>query len=176
MPTEGRTGIRAATADDCAEIADIFGHYAVSSVATFEEKPLPVPEWKAKLAGITGNGLPFLVAEAADRVIGYAYAAPWRPKPAYRHTVEDTVYLNPGWTGRGLGGQLLTELLTRSARAGARQMVAVIADSGDGPSATLHRRLGFTDAGRLTAVGFKHGRWIDTFLLQRDLTTWPETA
>jgi phosphinothricin acetyltransferase len=176
MPTEERVGIRAATADDCPEIADIFGHYAVSSVATFEENALSVPEWKEKFAGITGRGLPFLVAETGGGVVGYAYAGAWRPKPAYRHTVEDSIFLDPGWTGRGLGGRLLAELLTCSTRAGAAQMIAVIADSGDGPSATLHRRLGFTDAGRLAAVGFKHGRWIDTFLLQRDLATWPETA
>jgi L-amino acid N-acyltransferase YncA len=170
MTAEERVSIRAAEAGDCPEIADIFRHYAVSSVATFEEKPLSVPEWKEKFAGVIGKGLPFLVAEASGRVVGYAYAGPWRPKPAYRHTVEDSVYLDPGWTGRGLGGLLLAELLTRSARAGARQMIAVIADSGDGPSAALHRRHGFTDAGRLAAVGYKHGRWIDTFLLQRDLT------
>ncbi|HWG02168.1 MAG TPA: GNAT family N-acetyltransferase, partial [Trebonia sp.] len=91
-------------------------------------------------------------------------------KPAYRHTVEDSVYLAPGWTGRGLGRLLLPELLARSAHAGARQVIAVIAGAGDGPSAALHRRFGFTDAGRLVNVGFKHGHWLDTLLLQRELT------
>ena len=176
MPTEERVGIRAATADDCSDIADIFGYYAVSSVATFEENALSAREWKEKFIGITGRGLPFLVAETGGRVVGYAYAGAWRPKPAYRRTVEDSIFLDPRWTGRGLGGRLLAELLTCSTRAGAAQMIAVIADAGDGPSATLHRRLGFTDAGLLAAVGFKHGRWIDTFLLQRDLATWPGTA
>jgi len=92
--------------------------------------------------------------------------SPWRPKPAYRHTVEDTVYLAPGHTGRGIGGRLLGALLAGCADAGVRQ---VIADSGDGASAALHRRFGFAQAGRLTAVGRKHGRWIDTILMQREL-------
>jgi phosphinothricin acetyltransferase len=101
---------------------------------------------------------------------GYAYAAPWRPKPAYRHTVEDSVYLAPDRTGRGLGRRLLDALLTRCAQAGVRQVVAVIADTGDGASVALHRSFGFADVGRLTGVGRKHGRWVDTVLMQCDLT------
>ena len=100
---------------------------------------------------------------------GYAYASPWRPKPAYRYTVEDTVYVSPGYTGRGLGGALLGALLAGCAQAGARQVIAVIADSGSDASAALHRRFGFTQAGRLAGVGRKHGRWIDTVLMQREL-------
>ena len=98
--------------------------------------------------------------------------SPWRPKPAYRLTVEDTVYLAPGATGRGLGRRLLAELLARAGQAGARQMVAVIADAGTDSEASiaLHRALGFAHAGRLTAVGHKHGHWIDTVLMQRGLT------
>jgi phosphinothricin acetyltransferase len=107
------------------------------------------------------------------RVAGYAYAVPWRSKPAYRHTIEDSVYLAPGWTGRGLGRLLLTALVGYCARAGARQMIAVIADSEAGASVALHRACGFTDAGRLAGVGFKHGRWIDTLLLQRGLAADP---
>ncbi len=100
---------------------------------------------------------------------GYAYAGPWRPKPAYQHTVEDTIYLAPDVTGQGLGTALLDSLITETTRAGRRRMIAVIADTGSDASAALHRRFGFTDAGRLTAVGHKHGRWIDTLLLQRPL-------
>jgi L-amino acid N-acyltransferase YncA len=156
-----------------------------SSVATFEERPWDVRDWAAKVGGLADLGLPCLVAEAAGpqmtgtrttgtrptgaRVVGYAYVSPWRPKPAYRHTVEDSVFLAPGWTGRGIGGRLLRELIAQSAAAGARQMIAVIADAGNDASAALHRRHGFTDAGRLANVGFKHGRWIDTVLLQREL-------
>jgi phosphinothricin acetyltransferase len=111
------------------------------------------------------------VAEAeGDRAVcGFAYASPWRPKPAYRHTVEDTVYLSPGHTGRGIGSALLGTLLAGCAEAGARQVIAVIADTGSDASAALHRRFGFTQAGRLSGVGRKHGRWIDTVLMQKDL-------
>jgi L-amino acid N-acyltransferase YncA len=105
------------------------------------------------------------------QVIGYAYASPWRPKPAYRYTVEDTIYLLPGWTGKGVGRALLDRLLADCARAGAQQVIAVIADTGDDASAALHRAFRFSDAGRLTGVGHKHGRWVDTVLMQRDLST-----
>jgi len=175
----GQALIRAAEADDLGVIAAIFAHYVTTSVSTFEETPPTVSEWEQKLSGISELGLPFLVVEAGGgsawgaRVAGYAYAGPWRPRPAYRHTVEDSVYLAPGWTGRGLGTMLLTALLDHCARAGARQMIAVIADSGAGASIALHRACGFTDAGRLAGVGFKHDRWIDTLLLQRGLTADP---
>jgi phosphinothricin acetyltransferase len=109
------------------------------------------------------------VAETEGEIDGYAYAAPWRTKPAYRHTVEDTIYLAPGSTGRGLGGELLSELILRSEKAGARQMIAVISDTGTDASLALHRRHGFTGAGTLKAVGHKHGRWVDTVLMQLSL-------
>ena len=99
----------------------------------------------------------------------FAYASPWRPKSAYRHTVEDTVYLSPGCTGRGIGSALLGTLLAGCAAAGARQVIAVIADTGSDASAALHRRFGFTQAGLLSGVGRKHDRWIDTLLMQKDL-------
>ncbi|GAA5073998.1 GNAT family N-acetyltransferase [Streptomyces similanensis] len=158
--------VRAALRADLAEVADIYGHYALHSVATFDEAPRPLAEWELKFDEIAGRGLPFLVAEEAGRIVGFAYAAPWRPKPAYRDTVEDTVYLAPDSTGRGLGAALLDALLTACGAAGVRQVVAVITDPGSEASAALHRRLGFTDAGRLTAVGRKHGRLLDTVLLQ----------
>ena len=110
--------------------------------------------------------------EADETVCGYAYASPWRPKPAYRHTVEDSVYLAPDRTGQGLGRALLGPLLTGCADAGVRQVVAVIADDGSDASVALHRSFGFAHVGRLTAVGHKHGAWIDTVLMQRDLTTF----
>ena len=165
--------IRAAEANDLGVIAGIFAHYVTASVTTFEETPPTIREWENKLSGTSQLGLPFLVIEADEGVAGYAYAVPWRPKPAYRYTVEDSVYLAPGWTGRGLGRLLLTALLAHCSRVGARQMIAVIADSGAGASLALHRACGFTDAGRLAGVGFKHGRWIDTLLLQRELAAGP---
>jgi L-amino acid N-acyltransferase YncA len=163
--------VRAATVADLEQVAAIFAHYVTDSVATFEEEPPAVGAWEQRLADLSARGLPFLVAEAGAGVCGYAYATPWRPKPAYRHTVEDSVYLAPGHTGRGIGSALLGSLLTECTAAGARQMIAVIADTGSDASAALHARYGFTVAGRLTAVGCKHGRWIDTMLMQRDLAS-----
>ena len=164
-----RVRVRPATPADLGLVADILAFYVRNSVATFEEEPPGVPHWRQRLGDLTERKLPFLVAEADGTVAGYAYASPWRPKPAYRHTVEDSVYLAPGQQGRGLGRLLLESLLARCADAGVRQVIAVIADSGDPASAALHRACGFAEAGRLSQVGFKHGRWIDTVLLQREL-------
>ncbi|WP_413800866.1 N-acetyltransferase family protein [Streptomyces iranensis] len=180
--------IRDATHADLDAIAAIFGHYVTETVVTFEETPPTAEDWARRLAELTDRGLPFLVAEVDDglkaleddgltvpeddglTVVGYAYAGPWRPKPAYRHTAEDAIYLAPGRTGAGLGAALLGALLSRCAEAGVRQVVAVIADSGSDASAALHRRFGFRPAGLLAGVGHKHGRWIDTHLMQCDLT------
>ncbi len=162
--------IRPATRDDLDAVAAIFGHYVTSSVVTFEVTPPTVEYWRRTRDDLAGRGLPFLVCESAGRVVGYAYAAPWRSKPAYQHTVESTIYLAPDCTGRGLGHQLLDELLRRCAQAGVEQVIAVIADSGSPASAGLHSACGFTEAGRLRNVGRKHGRRIDTLLMQRDLT------
>ncbi|WEO99646.1 N-acetyltransferase family protein [Streptomyces sp. FXJ1.172] len=162
--------VRTATASDLKAVADIYTHYVRHSVATFEEIPPTVAHWKQRLDDLSGRKLPFLVAESDGAVTGFAHASPWRPKPAYRNTVEDTIYLAPDATGLGLGTALLEAVITESARAGMRQMIAVIADTGSEASRALHRRFGFTDAGHLVGVGHKHGRWIDTFLMQRTLT------
>ncbi|WP_406315378.1 GNAT family N-acetyltransferase [Streptosporangium sp. NBC_01639] len=162
--------VRPAGAGDLDRIAEIFSHYVISGVSTFEEVPPVVAHWRQRLDDLADRRLPFLVAEVGGEVIGYAYAGPWRPKPAYRHTVEDTIYLAPGWTGRGWGRALLGALLAGCANAGVRQVIAVIADTGDDASVALHRAFGFTHAGRLGGVGHKHGRWIDTTLMQCDLT------
>jgi len=156
---------------DLAGVQRIFAHYVAASVATFEESPPTVAAWRRRLDALAGLRLPFLVARDGGEVTGYAYASPWRPKPAYRHTVEDSIYLDPGHTGRGLGRALLGALLAGCAAAGVRQVIAVIADTGDAASTALHDSFGFTPAGRLAAVGRKHGRWVDTVLLQRDPTT-----
>lgn len=161
--------IRAATPEDVKAVAEIYAHYVTTSVATFDETSRTLDDWRRRLEELTGRGLPFLVADLSGEVAGYAYAGPWRPKPAYRHTVEDTIYIAPGHLGRGLGKALLGTLVAESTQAGMRRMIAVIADTGDGASAALHHRFGFTEAGRLTEVGYKHGRWIDTLLMQRPL-------
>jgi L-amino acid N-acyltransferase YncA len=161
--------IRPATPEDLDEVARIFAHYVTSSLTTFEETAPTVPDWRRRLDELDVRGLPFLVAEACGEVVGYAYASPWRAKPAYRHTAEDSIYLAPAWTGKGLGRALLDSLLTRCAAAGVRQVIAVIADTGEEASAALHRACGFAEVGRLGRVGYKHGRWLDTVLMQRDL-------
>ncbi len=163
--------VRAAVPADAGPVATIFAHYVATSVATFEEVAPTAADWRRRLGDLAARNLPFLVAEAEPdgAVCGFAYASPWRPKPAYRHTVEDTLYLSPGHTGRGIGSALLGGLLAGCAEAGARQVIAVIADTGSDASAALHRRFGFTQAGLLSGVGRKHGRWIDTVLMQKDL-------
>ena len=161
--------VRAAVPADAEQVAAIFAHYVTTSVATFEEIPPTAADWQRRLDDLTSQDLPFLVAEAEGTSCGFGYASPWRPKPAYRHTVEDTVYVSPAHTGLGLGSALLGGLLAGCAAAGVRQVIAVIADTGSDASAALHRRFGFTEAGRLAGVGRKHGRWIDTVLMQREL-------
>jgi L-amino acid N-acyltransferase YncA len=163
--------VRTAVQADLEQVAAIYAHYVITTEATFEEIPPTAADWRRRLDDLAGRDLPFLVAESGGVVGGYAYAAPWRPKPAYRHTVEDTVYVSPGHTGLGLGSALLGALLAECERVGARQVIAVIADTGSDASAALHRRFGFAQAGRLSGVGRKHGRWIDTVLMQRRLGT-----
>ncbi|RCV49160.1 GNAT family N-acetyltransferase [Marinitenerispora sediminis] len=158
--------VRAVRTEDLAAVAGIYRHYVLHTRVTFDEVPPTPRDWQERAADLTRRGLPFLVAELDGAVVGYAYAAPWKPKPAYRHTVENSVYLAPDRTGRGLGGRLLAELLEECARCGVHQVVAVIADSGTESSAALHLRHGFTEVGRLRRVGRKHGRWIDTRLFQ----------
>jgi L-amino acid N-acyltransferase YncA len=161
--------IRRTAADDLDDIGAIYAHHVRSSVATFETAAPDQAEWLHRLQSVTDRGLPFLTATLHGRIAGYAYCAPWKTRPAYRHTVEDSIYLAPDAVGRGIGGRLLDALLTECAGAGVREVVAVIVDADAAASLALHRNRGFVDAGRLTAVGFKHGRWLDTVLLQRSL-------
>ena len=168
-PQPGGAELRPVTAADAGAVSRIYAHHVAHSVATFDTVAPGPAEWVAKAAGIAAAGWPFLVAVDAGEVIGFAYVAPWRTRPAYAHTVEDTVYLAPGRSGRGTGRALLTEVLARAAAAGAEQSIAVIADSGDPASLALHRSLGFAEAGRLCAVGRKHGRLLDIVLMQASL-------
>ncbi|MFI7420758.1 GNAT family N-acetyltransferase [Nonomuraea sp. NPDC049684] len=163
------TTIRELTEADVPAVTAIYAHYVTGGVATFDETPPGAGEWRAKTAALAAAGLPFLVAEDDGAVTGYAYLSQYRPKPAYRHSLEDSIYLAPGATGRGLGRLLLGELIRRASATDARSLIAVIADGGDPASLRLHAAFGFQEAGRLSNVGFKHGRWIDTVLLQLDL-------
>lgn len=163
MPT------RTATPDDLDAIAEIYAHYVRTSVATFEMDPPDRAEWRRRFDAITEGGLPFLATERDGVVAGYAYCAPWKTRPAYAATVEDSVYVAPSALGQGCGSELMRALLDACGSAGIREVIAVIADSGDPASVQLHHRFGFTDAGRLVRVGYKHDRFIDTLLLQRSL-------
>ena len=162
--------IRPAVTDDLNAIAEIYAHYVLTGVATFELTPPDSGEWRRRFDAVAERELPFVTATLDGGVAGYAYCAPWKTRPAYRHTVEDSVYLAPTAVGLGIGGRLLDTLLSQCAGAGVRQVIAVIVDSDGAASVALHRNRGFVEAGRLTAVGYKHGRWLDTLLLQRSLT------
>jgi phosphinothricin acetyltransferase len=162
--------VRPTTADDLDAIADIYSHHVRTGVATFEVDPPDAQEWRRRFGAVADAGLPFISAEMDDGIAGYAYCVQWKSRAAYRHTVEDSIYVAPGAFGRGVGGRLLDALLTGCADAGIRQVIAVVVDSDADASLALHRDRGFIDVGRLTAVGYKHGRWLDTVLLQRTLT------
>ncbi|WP_123684454.1 GNAT family N-acetyltransferase [Amycolatopsis thermoflava] len=155
---------------DLPAIAGIYEGYVRTSTATFELEPPGLAEWARRFTAITDAGLPFLVAEVDGRVAGYAYCSPWKTRPAYRRTAENSIYLAPWSTGRGVGGALLDALLSRCQENGIREVIAVIADPERNPaSPALHRRRGFADVGVLRNVGYKHDRWLDTLLLQKSL-------
>jgi phosphinothricin acetyltransferase len=160
---------RPASAGDLPILREIYAGHVMNGAASFEEVPPDLAEFGRRWRHISELGLPYLVASEGDRVLGYAYAGPYRPRSAYRFTVEDSVYLDPTATGRGIGRQLLTAIIEGATAAGKRQMVAVIGDSANRASIALHARLGFTEVGAFRAVGFKFGRWLDTVLMQRML-------
>lgn len=161
--------VRDATEADLDAIHAIYAHHVRHSVASFEETPPDVDELRDRRDAVLRHGLPYLVAECDGRIAGYAYATPYRTRSAYRHTIEDSIYIDDAQRGRGIGRALLAALLARCEAGPWRQMIAVIADGGTGGSTSLHRAFGFEPAGVLKAVGFKHGRWIDTALMQRAL-------
>ncbi|SAK59435.1 phosphinothricin N-acetyltransferase [Caballeronia temeraria] len=161
--------VRDAAPGDFDAIAHIYSHYVENALATFEEIAPSADDMRARHAAIAGAGLPYLVAELDGRLAGYAYASAYRPRSAYRHTIEDSVYVADGFHGRGIGLALLTALIGRCERGPWRQMIAVIGNSGNAGSIALHARLGFEHVGVLRDVGFKHGRWVDTVLMQRAL-------
>ena len=171
----GDAVVRASAEADVPAIQAIYAHHVLTGLASFEEVPPDPAEIARRRAEITGRGLPHLVAEVEGRVAGYAYAGPYRARVAYRFTVEDSVYVAPEATGRGLGSLLLAALIRDCEAWGARQMVAVIGDSGNLGSVRLHARAGFREAGTLRAVGFKLGRWVDSVLMQRPLGQGEET-
>lgn len=161
--------VRPGTGDDIGAVTDIYAHAVRHGSSSFEIVAPDIAEMARRRAEVIGRGLPWLVAQAGNDVVGYAYATPFRARAAYRFTLEDSIYLHPRAQRAGIGRVLLAELLARCEQTGARQMVAVIGDSNSLASIALHRRLGFAHSGTLKAVGWKFGRWIDVVLMQRAL-------
>jgi phosphinothricin acetyltransferase len=161
--------IRDALEADMAAVLAIYAPHVLQGLSTFEEVPPSLDDMGGRFAAVKELGLPYLVAEQDARVVGYAYATSYRPRAAYRHTVEDSVYVASGMGGRGIGLSLLSALIERCEAGPWRQMLAVIGNSANAGSIALHRRLGFQPIGTLTAVGFKLGQWVDTVLMQRAL-------
>jgi len=150
-------------------LAAVYAPHVVRGTATFELEPPDPAEMERRWRDVTSRGLPYLVAVSGDEVVGYAYAAPYRPRAAYRFTLEDSVYLRDDARGKGIGRALLAALIEASERAGARQMIAVIGDSGNAASIGVHVALGFRHIGVLASVGNKFSRWLDVVLMQRAL-------
>ncbi len=163
--------IRSATASDVAAVTEIYAHYVRHSTTTFEIDAPDQGEMERRRSEIASHGLPYLVAELDGRVTGYAYSQRYRPRPAYRFTVEDSIYIHPEYRRRGLGSVLLASLIERSCAAGCRQMIAIIGDSANVSSIALHENLGFRKVGVLEETGYKFDHWIDTVLMQRALNT-----
>ncbi len=159
--------IRDAAEEDVAQVAEIYGHHVLTGLASFEEVAPPASEMLARYRAVRQGGFPYLVAVIEGQVVGYSYATLYRTRTAYRHTLEDSVYVREGFGGRGIGAALLAALLERCRGGPWREMIAVIGDSGNAPSINLHRRLGFRMVGTLEAVGFKFGRWVDSVIMQR---------
>lgn len=161
--------IRDATAGDMAAIAAIYAQDVTGGTGTFELDPPDVGEMIRRHATITALGLPWLVAEVDGAVAAYAYAGPFRTRPAYRYTVEDSIYVDAAHQGKGLGKALLVELIARCAALGLRQMLGVIGDSANAGSVALHAACGFEMVGTMTSVGWKFEQWRDVVFMQRAL-------
>ena len=160
--------IRPATARDAAAITAIYDHYVRTTSHNFEYETPDAAEISRRMEEVRQSGLPYLVAEVEGRVVGYAYAAQYRPRPAYRFAVENSLYVDKEWVGQGIGSQLLTALVEACRKTGIKQMIAGI--GGDNPaSIALHLGLGFKHVGVLQNVGFKFDRWRDVTLMQKAL-------
>jgi L-amino acid N-acyltransferase YncA len=161
--------IRPAEPADLAAVTRIYDHAVRNGTASFEIDPPDESEMRRRYVALCADGYPFLVAELGKTVAGYAYAGPHRARPAYRWSIEDSIYVAPRSQRQGLGHALLDGLIREAQARGFRQMIAVIGDSANAASIELHRGLGFRIVGILDNVGFKFGRWLDSVLMQRPL-------
>jgi phosphinothricin acetyltransferase len=161
--------IRTAEPRDIAAITRIYAHAVQHGTASFELEAPDETEIKKRYATLREGRFPFIVADIDGEIAGYAYAGPYRLRPAYRFTVEDSIYIEPAMQRRGIGRALLQRLLAEAEAEGFRQMVAVIGDSGQTASIELHKALGFRMVGTFEAVGYKFGRWLDSVMMQKAL-------
>jgi L-amino acid N-acyltransferase YncA len=161
--------IRSATLADLAAITRIYAHSVETGTASFELEPPDHAEMTRRMQSLLDGGFPYIVAETGGTISGYAYAGPYRPRRAYRFSVEDSIYVDPSAHRQGIGRALLARLIEESERRGFRQMIAVIGDSAQTPSIELHRAAGFRMVGNVQNVGYKFERWLDTVLMQRVL-------
>jgi len=161
--------IRPSQDSDIDAITRIYAHHVLHGTGTFETTPPSIDDMVARRADVLAKGLPWLVLEDAGQVQGFAYGNWFKPRPAYRFSVEDSIYLAPEAAGRGLGKALLAELLAALERGGTRQVMAVIGDSGNTGSVGVHKALGFAHVGVVPSCGWKFGRWLDIVLMHRSL-------
>lgn len=161
--------IRPSRDEDLDAITRIYGHHVLHGTGTFETTPPTLAEMTARRADVLGKGLPWLVAEEGGQVLGYAYGNWFKPRPAYRFSVEDSIYMDPAAHRQGLGRALLAELLAALERAGTRKVMAVIGDSANAGSIGVHKALGFEPVGVVQSCGWKFGRWLDIVLMQKTL-------
>jgi phosphinothricin acetyltransferase len=161
--------IRPVESGDIDAVQRIYAHHVLNGLASFEEVPPDATELSRRWRAIVDAGLPYLCATSGGAILGFAYAGPYRARSAYRFTVEDSVYVAPGAEGRGIGRALLRRLIEICTSLGKRQMIAVIGDSGNAASVGLHLACEFEMVGTFTGIGFKHGRWVDSVLMQRPL-------
>jgi L-amino acid N-acyltransferase YncA len=161
--------IRPSSEPDLPAITRIYGHHVLHGTGTFETTPPSQADMAARRADVLGKGLPWLVVEDGDQVLGFAYANWFKPRPAYRFSCEDSIYMAPEAAGKGLGRALLAELLAALERAGVRKVMAVIGDSNNAGSVGVHRALGFEPAGVIANCGWKFERWLDIVLMQKSL-------
>ena len=168
--------IRTAEARDLPAITGIYDHAVRHGTASFELEPPSEREMSSRYEALRRGGYPYLVAQLEGEIMGYAYAGPYRARPAYRWTVEDSIYVAPAAQRRGIGRALLDRLIAEAEHGGFRQMIAIIGDSANVGSIELHRRAGFRLVGTFDDVGFKFGHWLDSVLMQRPLGTGATTA